>query len=193
MASASLSLVLEPASDDGEIFKQPSTFEEAEHYDFISLLGLAQKWDVGFLPITWQPALDRLGEGASAEVFQSTVYSSIALAFKDSSAKVAGKRRVGFRDIMKEVLIVRAPYLRKSPNIIDLLGISWHIDLFEDRVWPVLVYRKGSHGTLRDYICNPKRMEENLSHRLGLCSGVLQGLAMLHSAGTSTAKLACDA
>jgi hypothetical protein len=185
MASASLSLVLDPPSSLEDTLKTPCTIEEAEHCDFISLLGLAQKWDVPLLPITWQPALDRLGEGASAEVYQSTVFKSLALAFKDSTIKSTGKRRIGFKDIMREILIVRAPYLRKSPNIIDLLGISWNIDLSENRVWPILVYRKGLHGTLRDYVCNPQRMKETLAVSLMLCSGVLHGLARLHSAGMS--------
>jgi hypothetical protein len=185
MASASLSLVLDPSSSLDETPKQTCTTEEAEHCDFISLLGLAQKWDVPFLSITWQPALDPLGEGASAEVYQSTVYKSIALAFKDSTAKKTGKRRIGFKDIMREILIVRAPYIRKSPNIIDLLGITWNLDPSENQVWPVLVYRKGTYGTLRDYICNPQRMKEALQERLSLCSGVLYGLATLHSAGMS--------
>lgn len=193
MSSTSLSLVLDPPSFLEENFKQTCTAEEDEHYDFISLLGLAQKLDIPFLSITWQPALDLLGEGASAEVYQSTVYKSVALAFKDSMAKKTGKRKMGFKDIMREMLIVRAPFFHQlSPNIITLLGISWNIDPYENRVWPVLVYRKGLHGTLRNYICDQERMEETLKDTVSICSGVLHGLAALHSAGMPHASLACN-
>jgi hypothetical protein len=50
--------------------------------DFISFLGIAQGLKIDSLPITWQPALDSLGRGATAEIRQALVNLQMSFAFK---------------------------------------------------------------------------------------------------------------
>ncbi len=57
-------------------------FASDQDYDFVSLLALAQKLRIEFLPITWQPALQGIGLGATAEIRQSLMNLQMSFAFK---------------------------------------------------------------------------------------------------------------
>src|SRR5271169_1466246 len=51
-------------------------------YDLISFLATVQWREIDCLPITWQPALDSIGRGATAEIRQSLVNIQMSFAFK---------------------------------------------------------------------------------------------------------------
>ena len=50
--------------------------------DLIAFLSIVQKYDVDYLPITWQPSLSILGVGGSGAINQSTFMTEKPLAFK---------------------------------------------------------------------------------------------------------------
>src|ERR1700721_2658581 len=52
------------------------------HYDLVAFLGLAQRLEIDFLPITWQPKLDVIGKGDTAEIWQTLINVQISFAFK---------------------------------------------------------------------------------------------------------------
>ncbi|SLM36200.1 hypothetical protein LPUS_05681 [Lasallia pustulata] len=58
-----------------------ATSTNLERYDFITFLKACQNLEINFLPITWQPALGRLGIGAQSEVLQSLVNQDLSFAF----------------------------------------------------------------------------------------------------------------
>lgn len=50
--------------------------------DFLRFLGIAQSLQIDFLPITWQPALDIIGQGGTVKIRQSMVILQMSFAFK---------------------------------------------------------------------------------------------------------------
>ena len=108
--------------------------------DLIAFLSIVQKFEVDYLPITWQPALGTLGEGGSGSISQSTYMTKNPLAFKrfyDS-----GDSDGGFLPMMSEVLILSQPPIQNHPNIVDLEGICWEIKPRTEKAVPVLVFEK---------------------------------------------------
>ena len=108
--------------------------------DLIAFLSIVQKFEVDYLPITWQPALGTLGEGGSGSISQSTYMTKNPLAFKrfyDS-----GDSDGGFLPMMSEVLILSQPPIQNHPNIVDLQGITWEIRPTTEKAVPVLKDRK---------------------------------------------------
>ena len=53
-----------------------------QSYNFIDILAVAPRMNIDFLPITWQPALDGIGEGGTAEIRQSLIELQMSFAFK---------------------------------------------------------------------------------------------------------------
>ena len=53
-----------------------------KRYDILDFLGAAQSLNIDFLPITWQPALDIVGEGGTAEIRQALINVQMTFAFK---------------------------------------------------------------------------------------------------------------
>ena len=72
--------------------------------DLIAFLSVVQKYNVHYLPITWQPALSTLGVGGSGTISQLTFMTKKPLAFKrfHNSENPDG----GFFPMMSEVLIL---------------------------------------------------------------------------------------
>ena len=74
--------------------------------DLIAFLSIVQKYDVDYLPITWQPALNTLGVGGSGMISQSTFITEKPLAFKRIHDS---ENPDGFLPMMSEVLILSQP------------------------------------------------------------------------------------
>ena len=67
------------------VFTQVSVIEDTNPhlpYDLVTLLLVAEHFQVDFLPITWQSALDRVRLGGTAKIRQSLVRLQESLAFK---------------------------------------------------------------------------------------------------------------
>ena len=90
--------------------------------DLIAFLSIVQNCDVGYLHITWQPALSTLGAGGSGTISQSTFMTEKPLAFKrfHDSENSDGD----FLPMMSEVLILSQPLIQNHSNLVDLEGIS---------------------------------------------------------------------
>src|SRR5271154_3930657 len=121
-------------------------------YDFINFLAVAQWRDVDFLPITWEPALDSVGAGATAEIRQSLINLQLSLAFKRVHLErlCPGHYRNAIRALISEALVLGHPVIRRHQNIIRLQGICW--DVRPDNVWPVLVFKKSQYGDLKRFM-----------------------------------------
>lgn len=52
---------------------QSASSTSNEEYDLLDFLGVAQSLKIDFLPITWQPALGKVGEGGTAVIYQALV------------------------------------------------------------------------------------------------------------------------
>ena len=97
--------------------------------DFVSILGICQRLGVGFLPVTWFPALDALGIGGQAEIRQSMVNVSLSFAFGRVKLKdhTQQEERDAYQALKSHVTILRHPAIRLHPNILSLMGICWDI------------------------------------------------------------------
>ena len=158
--------------------------ERESSIDFLSILGIAQKLDIDFLPIIWQPALDAAGNGATAEIRQSLINVQTSFAFKRY------KRRWGpqsdadhsnFQRLYFEILILGQPEIRSHPNIIRLEGLCWDISHDRMEVWPVLVFEKTSLGDLTQWATSKEGKTASHDVRLRICADVANAVRHLHT------------
>ena len=150
--------------------------------DLIAFLSIVQKCDIDYLPITWQPALNTLGVGASGTISQSTFITEKPLAFKrfhDSE-----NPDVSFLPMMSEVLILSQPTIRNHPNIVDLEGICWEIRPSTEKAVPVLVFEKASWD-LQQFMSVREGMDMSFEDRLKMCANVGDAIMALHAYGLS--------
>ena len=157
------------------------------HYDFISFLAIAQRLNVDFLPITWQPALDSLGKGATAEVSQSLVNLQMSFAFKRTAlsnlpwqGQYQEQERRALRALISEVSVLSHPLIRRQANIINLEGICWEIGR-EDKVLPVLVFEKAQLGDMHRFMDSDLGKALSIEDRLKMCIGVGTAVMVMHS------------
>ena len=150
--------------------------------DLIAFLSIVQKFDVDYLPITWQPALNTLGVGGSGTISQSTFITEKPLAFKrfhDSE-----NNDDGFLPMMSEVLILSQPPIRNHPNIVDLEGICWEIKPSTEKAVPVLVFEKASWD-LQQFMNVRESMDMSFENRVKICADVGDAIMALHAYGLS--------
>jgi hypothetical protein len=146
--------------------------------DLIAFLSLVQKYDVDFLPITWQPALSTLGVGGSGTISQSTFITDMPLAFKRYHEDG------DFLPIMSEVLILSQPPIQKHPNIINLEGICWEIKPRTEKAVPALVFEKATWD-LDQFMNLEEGMNMSIDDRLKFCANIGSALMVLHAYGLS--------
>jgi hypothetical protein len=155
------------------------------HCDFISFLGIAQSLKIDFLPITWQPALDSLGQGATAELRQALVNLQMSFAFKrlvsTGPAQLEMDETENFRALIAEISILGHPSMRDHPNIIRLEGICWDLVSGSDKVWPVLVFEKSQHGDLQAFMGRAEGKRLTLGERLNICANIALAVMDMHS------------
>jgi hypothetical protein len=159
------------------------------HDDFISLLAIAQKFEIDFLPITWQPALDALGFGGTAEIRQLLVSVQKSFAFKrivryGSPQHHSAGENCKFKELFSEVSVLGQPSVRNQPNIMNLLGICWEIRL-DDKVLPVLVFEKSQYGDLYKFMGSEQGKALCIGERINLCIGIATAVMIMHSSRES--------
>lgn len=89
------------------------------------------------------------------------------------------KRRLA--DIILELRVLIHPPLRSHQNIIELLGLAWETDSYDQlRRWPVLVLEYASGGTLSDLL-----QQDALTGRdkLHICHDISSGINAIHGCG----------
>ena len=151
--------------------------------DLIAFLSIVQKCDVAYLPITWQPTLSTLGAGGSASISQSTFMTKKPLAFKRFHHSKDSDN--DFLPLVSEVLILSQPPIRSHPNIVDLEGICWEIELKAEKAVPVLVFEKASWD-LRQFMNVREGMDMVFEDRLKICADIGSAIMALHAYGLST-------
>jgi hypothetical protein len=165
-----------------------------KHNNFVRLLQHAAVCKTPILPLTWEPAFEKLGlDGAMGTVGQNVLNASVSLAFKRFRPHPANQwlSEAQFRDRQYEAMIVelsvfsRAAVLR-HPNIAEFVGLCFELvsvkeengEQHEDEVWPVLVLVKYNQGTLDTFIdrCDPLDGDTMIK----ICGEVAKGLSVLH-------------
>lgn len=170
-------------------------------YNLITFLAIAQKLEIDFLPITWQPALSEVGTGGTAEIRQSLIHLQMSFAFKvikDAKRieKIDETQRPSevksrFWALIREISVLGHPSVREHPNIISLLGICWDI-LPSGRVWPVLIFEKAALGDLWRFAASEEGKNMSNKTRLKLCADVATAIRDLHQASKRILSLLTD-
>lgn len=158
--------------------------ERESSIDFLSILGIAQNLGIDFLPITWQPALDTAGYGATAEIRQSLINAQTSFAFKRYKRRwepQSDADRSKFQRLYFEILILGQPEIRRHPNIIRLEGLCWDISPDRKEVWPVLVFEKTSFGDLTKWSASKEGKTASHDVRLSICADVANAVRHLHT------------
>jgi Protein tyrosine and serine/threonine kinase len=174
---------LEPYYSDTGLYGTYSTVHDCistKHHDLISFLALMQHCGVDFLPIKWQPALEDLGRGGSADVSQALINSEMSFAFK--RVFFAGRSTdESFRRLTTEVLVLRNRLVQGHPNIIRLEAYCCEILTGYERLSPVLIFEKAHLGDLQCFVLSEKATEIPFDVKVGLCSDIAEALHVLHS------------
>ena len=172
-----------------------------DHLDLIIFLGMAQKLDIDFLPITWQPALDCIGQGATAEIRQASANLQFWFAFK----RPVFNPRLVFEDLERrllpcliaEISILGLKSIRNHPNINKIEGICWEVVPSEGErlsrealcasrtggIVPVLVFEKAKYGDLRSFMMQQAGRKLSFAQRIGICTDIAKAVAEMHYHG----------
>ena len=151
------------------------------HTDLISFLTAAQKCGVELLTTTWQPALESLGEGGTAEVSQSMVNRGLGFAYKRSSHEDLDRLPGSFKHMVSEMVALESPRVRLHPNVVDMEGVCWEVR--SGVAVPVLVFPRAELGDLRVFMQTQHGLSLDFDARLQLCVGIAKGVATLHDSG----------
>ena len=194
MSVPTRSLLAGSCSDDDSLASSPFTkhltsgafpkYPSNQHsdYGFIALLALAQRLDIHFLPITWQAALGKLGEGGQAGVNQALIHVQTSFAFKcfKNASPTSSLDGALFREVINEIAVLSHPIIREHPHIVRLEGICWDISR-DDRVWPVLVFEKAHLGDLDRFVTSTEGTKLSMQDRLNLCVDIGIAIRDMHS------------
>ena len=155
------------------------------------------------LTITWQPALDRIGQGATAEIREAIATIQFSFAFKRpvirSSFDCEAFERRLLPCLIDEISILGHPRMRKHPNIIDLEGICWEIiskkgmrisreipldfTTGDQGIMPVLVFQKSKYGDLYQFMMQDGVKELGFSDMIEISIDVARAIEEMHSQG----------
>jgi hypothetical protein len=150
--------------------------------DLITFLSIVQKYNLDYLPITWQPALGALGVGGSGTISQSTFMTDMPLAFKRFHS--LGVEDLDFLPLISEILILSQTPIQNHPNIINLKGICWEIMPRTEKAVPVLVFEKAAWD-LKQYMNVREGMDMSIEDRLKICADIGSAIMALHTYGLS--------
>jgi hypothetical protein len=154
------------------------------HSDISYLLGIAQDRQIDFIPIKWQPALDKIGGGGTAEIRQSLINLQMSFAFKRprESLKRLKTKREALAPSISEISVLGHPRIRSHPHIVRLEAICWDIsDTNDADVWPVLVFEKSQCGDLQRFLTSGEGLQLGVDQRLKLCYHAASALSTIHS------------
>ena len=166
--------------------------------DFLTFLAIAQKLKIDFLPITWQPALDEIGRGATGKIRESLINLQTSFAFKvpkdttsiesmDETIRPVEIRTL-FQALISELSILGHPLFREHPNVISLLGICWDV-LPSGTVWPVFVFEKTPLGDLWRFAKSEEGKNMPIDMRLKLCADIANAITDLHQSSKQISLL----
>lgn len=190
-------------SRSGSDFESAIPQKPLDRCDLITFLGVAQKLRIQLLPVTWQPALDCIGQGATAEIREAIATIDFSFAFKRPPVRSyfnfeAFERRL-LPCLQDEISVLGLPRIRKHPNIIDLEGICWEIisekgmrisreipaDFIAGNqgIVPVLVFQKSKYGDLYHFMMQDGGKKLGFSDKIEICIDIARAIAEMHSQG----------
>lgn len=169
--------------------------------DLVTFLGIAHRLDIDFLPITWQPLLDRIGQGATAEIREAPANLQFSFALK----RPLVRQYFEFEDfealilpcLIAEISTLGLKSIRKHPNIITLEGICWEVISWEEEyisrealytprnggLVPVLVFEKSKYGDLHHFMKQEAGRKLSLEQKIGICTDIAKAVAEMHYYG----------
>ena len=166
--------------------------------DIIAFLGVAQSRGIDLLPITWEPTLDCLGQGGTAEIREASFSRETSFAFKRGRFKdvydlVELETRL-LPSLAAEVAVLGHPSIWDCPSVAKLEGICWEVYSPDDQVLsreetinsgkggviPILVFEKANHGDLYQFMTHGPGQQLGLNDRLWLCTEVASAVAIMH-------------
>lgn len=153
----------------------------ASRYDLIIFLATVQSLRIDILPITWQAALQPIGGGATGMIYETVIDIQTSLAFKRVSKRQRERETESriFRAFINEITVLGTPLIRRHPNIVNLLGVSWDV-ASDGKVWPVLVFEKSRFGDLEQFLRSPEGVDLNITGRMMLCMDIGRALVDMH-------------
>lgn len=162
---------------------QMATCVEApsQDYDLISFLGIVQHLRIEILPVAWQPALDKVGLGGTAEIRQAHVKSETGFAFKliKQAERARWNERRIFQMLVSEISVLGHPLIREHPNVISLQGICWDAAP-NGQIWPVLVFKRAEFGNLKEFAESDIGQGMSFEDRCRLCASIAVAVRDMH-------------
>ena len=153
-------------------------------YDFLDILGIAQRLKLDFLPVTWQSALDKVGEGGTAKIHQSMINPTTSFAFKLlKRPRCATEESQSLRALLAEIAVLGHYSIRWNPHVAHLEGICWDVDPDGQEIWPVLVFEKSRYGDLNTFMKSSSGQALDFQDRINLLFGVADAVRVLHGSG----------
>lgn len=153
-------------------------------YDFIDFLGVAQSLKLDFLPFTWQPGLDTVGEGRTAEIHQALISVRLTFAFKHMKRPQSViEETLNLQALVAEISVLGHPVIQRHPNIASLAGICWDVVSGGEKVWPVPVFDKTNCGDMAKFMTEVSGKQLDFRDRLDLLYDVGLAVRTLHAYG----------
>lgn len=164
--------------------RQSASSTSDQEYDFLDFLGIAQSLKIDFLPIIWQPALDKDGEGGTAEILQALVNVQMTFAFKRlKHPRFAMEESRNLRALIAEISVLGHPAIRYHPNVANIEGVCWDVVDGGEQLWPVLVFEKTRWGDLNRFMTSGPGKELDTKNRLDMLFDVALAVRDLHTIG----------
>jgi len=174
----------------GSIGEKSLQADESPHQDLVRLIAIANILQVEIFPLTWQPSLERLGQGATGSISQSALNDQIYFAFKrfhrintNPELTESDFRRLQFDAMISEMVVLSCPEVYDHPNVVNLEGLCWEVMRPSGEVWPVLVFQRAKCGDLRHFLELPEAGSFDLDDRIVICGEVSKALRIMHQCG----------
>jgi hypothetical protein len=124
----------------------------------------------------------------TTEVNQSIVAFERAFAFKRRPTRT-NKGDAEFLDALcTEATILRHPPIQEESRIVNVLGCLWESDSTGENIWPILVFPKADHGSLRNFFDSDLGRKTTIGTKLRLCFDVMGAVEKLHACSKSSNK-----
>ena len=155
------------------------------HYDLLTFLAICQNIP-SLRMATFMPKFDdsEVRHGQSGQVygfFRRKHQTGIAFKrFRTSGTET----KAAFQALISEVMVLEHPVFKKHPNLPQLGGITWDVNVQNKDligVMPVLIFERSKYGSLRDYLSSRGSPQPTASQRLQLCADIGRAIEALHA------------
>lgn len=155
------------------------------HYDFITFLSLAQRLPALRLFDTC-PILnsDTVHHGASGTVHAIQLGPEKGIVYKQFHVTPFFTEEQVYEAITNELLVLEHPVFKYHPNVQKLLGVSWDVQVHNDRlvrVLPVLVFEQADQGSLYQFLDQGSSTDITLQQKLSLCHDIAMSIGTMHA------------